>query len=229
MAKDGNPSFLSRLREGYKLAKVGDSRLGLWVLGTFVVGTALGFLFFHTFPPNWLVFDLFSGILVGVLATLIVFTRRARASQIRQIEGKPGAPLAMLQMFKRGWKTDQMVAVTKQQDMVHRLVGPPGIILIGDGNPGRLKALMAEQTKRHQRVASEAPVHALVVGTGAGEIPLGKLERHIRKMKRQIAPAEMTDLLYRLKAIDAARPVLPMPKGPMPTSMKGMRGNLRGR
>jgi hypothetical protein len=48
-------------------------------------------------------------------------------------------------------------------------------------------------------------------------------------MKRQVKPAEMTDVLNRLKAIDASRPAAPLPKGPIPTSMKGMRGQMRGR
>jgi hypothetical protein len=43
----------------------------------------------------------------------------------------------------------------------------------------------------------------------------------------------MTDVLARLKALDAQRGTLPMPKGPVPTSqrsaMRGMRQNLRGR
>jgi hypothetical protein len=39
----------------------------------------------------------------------------------------------------------------------------------------------------------------------------------------------MTEVLSRLKAIDASRQQVPLPKGPVPTSMKGMRGNLRGR
>jgi hypothetical protein len=60
-------------------------------------------------------------------------------------------------------------------------------------------------------------------------VPLPKIARHIQKMKRQVKPAEITDVLARLKAIDASRPVVPMPKGPVPTSMKGMRGNFRGR
>jgi hypothetical protein len=49
------------------------------------------------------------------------------------------------------------------------------------------------------------------------------------KLGRKVKPAEITDLLNRLKAIDASRGKVPLPKGPMPTSMKGMRGNLRGR
>ena len=51
----------------------------------------------------------------------------------------------------------------------------------------------------------------------------------MQKLGRQVKPAEMTDLLPRLKALDAQRGNMPLPKGPVPTSMKGMRGNLRGR
>ena len=32
-----------------------------------------------------------------------------------------------------------------------------------------------------------------------------------------------------IRALDATRSSMPIPKGPVPTSMKGMRGNLRGR
>jgi hypothetical protein len=72
-------------------------------------------------------------------------------------------------------------------------------------------------------------VHEVICGNGEGQVPLSKIARHIQKMKRQVKPAEITDVLARLKAIDASRPIVPMPKGPVPTSMKGMRGNFRGR
>jgi hypothetical protein len=39
----------------------------------------------------------------------------------------------------------------------------------------------------------------------------------------------MTDILARLRALDAQGRNIPIPKGPIPTSMKGQRGNLRGR
>jgi hypothetical protein len=108
-------------------------------------------------------------------------------------------------------------------------VGPPGIVLVGEGNAQRLKSLMANERRRHERVAAEVPIHDVVVGDGEGQVRLPKLVRHITKLKRQVAPADMTDLLNRLKAIDAARPNIPLPKGPMPTSMKGLRGQMRGR
>jgi hypothetical protein len=48
------------------------------------------------------------------------------------------------------------------------------------------------------------------------------------KLPRKIQPADVTDLLQRLKALDAMRPQLPIPKGPMPTSAKQARQTMRG-
>jgi hypothetical protein len=38
----------------------------------------------------------------------------------------------------------------------------------------------------------------------------------------------MTEVLYRLKAMDATRSAVPLPKGPIPTNMKGLRSQMRG-
>jgi len=145
------------------------------------------------------------------------------------MEGQPGAAAAALRMLKRGWKTDPVIAFTKQQDVVHRVVGPPGIVLIGEGNPNRLRQLMAGERRKHERVVADAPIHEVVCGNGEGQVPLSKLVRHVSKLKRQVKPAEMTDILGRLRALDANRSNIPLPKGPVPTSMKGMRQNMRGR
>lgn len=227
--KPPKQSRIKQLGQAYRITKQGDPRIGWILLGTFVFFTAVGYALFWLLPPSWLIFDIFSGIMIGVLGALIVFGRRATKSQLAQMEGQPGAAVAVLSMLKRGWKTDKVIAFNKQQDVVHRVVGPPGIVLVGEGNPNRLKALMASERTKHQRVASEAPIHEVVIGYGEGEVPLGKLTKHVTKMKRQVQPAEITDLLARLRALDASRPNIPLPKGPVPTSMKGMRGNLRGR
>jgi hypothetical protein len=145
------------------------------------------------------------------------------------MEGQPGAAAAALRMLRRGWKTEPVVAFNKQQDVVHRVVGPPGIVLIGEGNPHRLRQLMTGEHRKHERVASEVPIHEVVCGNAEGQVPLARLVRHVNKLGRRVKPAEMTDILNRLKALDANRSNIPLPKGPVPTSMKGMRQNMRGR
>ena len=60
-------------------------------------------------------------------------------------------------------------------------------------------------------------------------MPLPKLARTVQKLGRKVKPAEMTDVLNRIKALDANRPAIPLPKGPVPNSMKGMRQNMKGR
>jgi hypothetical protein len=219
---------IKQLRQSYTMTKQTDPKIGLVLLGTFLLAFAAGFAVIYLLLRT-LYFPIVFGVLVGVLAVLIVFGRRAQRSGVAQIEGKPGAAAAVLGMLKRGWKTDPAIAVNKQQDIVTRVVGPPGIVLIGEGNPNRLRPMLNSERRKHERVASETKIHEVVVGNGPGEVPLGKLTRHVTKLGRDLKPAQMTDVLNRIKALDANRSAVPMPKGPIPTSMKGMRGAQRGR
>jgi len=230
------PEKTSRRRqfiETYKMAKKGDPRLGLWVLLTFFAGAMIGVLLFWLLPPDGGVFEIISmvvgGLLFGTMTALIIFSRRAQASAFEQMKGRPGAAAAALQTLRRGWTTTPAVAFTKQQDVVHRVVGRPGIVLVGEGNYNRLRGLLVTERRKYERVASETPVHEVYVGEGDNQVPLPKLVRHVTKLPKGLRPAEMTDVLNRLKAIDANRSNIPLPKGPVPTSMKGMRGNMRGR
>jgi hypothetical protein len=239
MAKDPkpvDPDKMSRSKqfiETYRMARKSDPRLGLWILGSFLLGAAVGFVVFWVLPgEGWLgiVISVVGALLLGVLLAMIVFGRRAQKAAYAQMEGQPGAAAAALRMLRgRSWKTDPVIAFTKQQDVVHRVVGPPGIVLVGEGNPTRLRQLMLSERRKHERVAAEVPIQEVVCGNGEGQVPLPKLVRHVQKLGRQLKPAEMTDVLYRLKALDANRSPIPMPKGPVPTSMKGMRGQMRGR
>ena len=230
-----DPEKMSRRQqfvETYRMAKRSDPSLGLWVAGSFLVGAVIGFVLFWLLPGHGLlgtVLAIVGAILFGVLAAMIVFGRRAQKAAYGQMEGQPGAAAAALRMLRRGWKTDPVVAFNKQQDVVHRVVGPPGIVLVGEGNAGRVRQLLANERRKHERVATDTPVREVVCGNGDGEIPLPRLVKHISKMKRQVKPAEMTAILGRLRALDANRPNVPLPKGPVPTSMKGMRQNMRGR
>jgi hypothetical protein len=233
---DVDPSSMSRRKQmaaTYRMAKKTYRWLPFLLLGTFLVAGGLGFALFYWVLPGGgvigLVISIVGGFMLGLLAMMLLFGRRAQSAAYAQMEGTPGAGARALSTLRRGWKTDEVVAFTKQQDMVHRVVGPPGIVLVGEGNPHRLKTLMATEERRHARVASEVPIYQVVVGNDEGQVPIRKLVRHVTKLGRNVKGAELTDVLSRLKAIDANRSNLPIPKGPMPTSMKGMRGQMRGR
>ena len=223
----------AQIMQTYQMAKRTDPRLGLIVMGVFVLGAALGFGLMWLLPGSgWisLVISVVGALLIGMLCALLVFGRRAQRAAYVQMEGQPAAAAGALQMLRRGWKVDPVVGFTKQQDVVHRVVGPPGIVLVGEGSsPSRVRQLLATERKKHERVAFEVPIHEIVAGRGEGEVPLPKLVRHVQKLGRSVKPAEMTDILQRLKALDAQRGKLPLPKGPVPTSMKGMRSQQRGR
>jgi hypothetical protein len=214
------------------MARKTDRAIGWWILGTFLLAAAVGFTLFYLLPGEGVFGYIIAGLgafLFGLLAAMIIFGRRAQKAAYGQMEGQPGAAAAALRMLRRGWKSDVAIAFNKQQDVVHRVVGPPGIVLVGEGNPHRLRQLMASERRKHERVASEVPIHEVISGREEGQVPLPKLSRHIQKLGRQVKPAEMTDILNRIKALDAQRSPIPLPKGPVPTSMKGMRGNMRGR
>ena len=225
----GKPGRIKQVLQSYQMTKRSDPRIGLVLLGTFVLSGAAAFALVLLLLGGSLVFPIVFGVLVGTLAVMIVFGRRAQRAALAQIEGQPGAAAAALGLLRRGWQTDPAIGFTRQQDVVHRLVGPPGIVLIGEGNPNRLKPLMASERRKHERVVSETPVTELIVGDGPGEVPLAKLVRRVSKLPRALKPAQMTDVLARLKALDANRSNVPLPKGPIPTSMKGARQNMRGR
>lgn len=228
--KAKKPSRIKQIRQSYQMTKQTDPKIGLVLLGWFLGVGAVAFLVVFFLNVAGPVFSVIFGILCGLLAALIVFGRRAQASALSQIEGKPGAAVAALGMLKRGWDINpQPIAFTKQQDIVSRVVGPPGIVLIGEGNPNRLRPLLASERRKHERVASETPIHEVLVGNGADQVPLDRLMKHVRKLGKDLKPAQMTDVLQRIRALDANRSNVPVPKGPMPTNMKGLRQNMRGR
>lgn len=227
-AKKKGAGRIKQIRQTYTLTKKTDPKIGLILLGVFLGAGVVAAAALYLFQGN-VAFSVVFGVLVGILAALIVFGRRGQHSAISQIEGKPGAAAAVLGMLRRGWKIDPGIAFNKQQDVVHRVVGPPGIILVGEGNPNRLKSLLSSERRKHERVASETRLSEVIVGDGEGQVPLRKLVRNVSKRKKALKPSEMTDVLARLKALDANRSNIPLPKGPIPTSMKGSRQNMRGR
>ena len=228
-AGEDKPGRLKQMALVFTMTRKSDPMIGWILLGVFLVVGAIGFaLFFFLIPGGW-GFDLVTGIMLGLLATLIVFGRRAQKAQYAQMEGQTGAAAAVLQQLGRGWKVEPAIAFNRNQDLVHRVVGPPGVVLVGEGNPNRLRSLLGSEHRKHARVVSETPIFEVVSGDGPDSVSVPKLNKHVTKLGRNLKPADMTDVLARLRALDAHRSNMPVPKGPMPTSAKGARQNMRGR
>ena len=209
------------IRDNYRMAKEYDPKLGWILLAILVVGLgafiALGVTTGNIF--TWLIV----GISTVIVVISIVFSRRAMRSAYKSIEGQPGAAVAIVQnMSKAGWGITAGVAANKHQDLVHRAIGRPGIVLIGEGTSPALPALLASEQKRTKRFVPDAPISELIVGTEEGQVPIAKLDKHLRKMPKVLAPGEVTAMRKRLDALAAAP--LPIPKGPMPKSGRVPRG-----
>jgi hypothetical protein len=156
------------------------------------------------------------GFPLAFLAMAVVFGRRAERAAFGQMEGQPGAAAAVLENVGRGWSVTPAVAMNRSQDVVHRAVGRPGIVLVAEGNPNRLKSLLAAEKKKMQRLVADAPVHELIVGTGEGEVPLKKLRTTLLKLPRVLLGSQVTTVNDRLRAMGDLMSNMPLPKGPMP-------------
>jgi Domain of unknown function (DUF4191) len=155
------------------------------------------------------------GVLLALSAAMILFGRFAQSAQYAAVEGKPGGAAAILQSMRGGWTVTPAVAANRNMDVVHRAVGKPGVVLVGEGSPTRLPGLLAAEKKRISRVAYETPIYDFQVGNEEGQIPISKLQRKIMRLPRNLRGAEVSELNYRLKALPQS---LQMPKGPMPKS-----------
>ncbi|MFI0819112.1 DUF4191 domain-containing protein [Streptomyces sp. NPDC021098] len=217
-----NPGRLKQIALTYKMTKRVDSKVGLVVAGvgiiTFGVLLAIGFLIGHP------VFLGILGFVLAFLAMAIIFGRRAERAAFGQMEGQPGAAAAVLENVGRGWSVTPAVAMNRNQDVIHRAVGKAGVVLVGEGNPNRLKGMLAAEKKRMSRIVSDVPVHDVIVGTEEGQVPIKKLRTTLLKLPRVLPGAQVTVVNERLRALGDLMSNMPIPKGPMPKGMRMPKG-----
>ena len=209
-----------QIRTAFTLTRQGDPKLVPLLLAAFLlpVGVllAVGFVVGHPIYLGVL------GLLVALVVVVAVFGRRMQKMQYAQVEGQPGAAAAVLQTVRGNWRVTPAVGFTREQDLVHRIVGLPGVILVGEGNPSRTRGLIGTEKKRLARFIGETPVYDVIVGDGEGQIPLKSVQRHLMKLPRNIKPARVNELERMFKAMPSG---LPIPKGAMPTRVP--RGKMR--
>jgi hypothetical protein len=202
------------LRQVWTQVRTIDRRLGWWVLLAAVLGIAVGVGIGWLSSP-WLAAPL--GILTGLLVALATFNLRARRASFRMLEGQVGAAAAVLQQLRGAWFVTPAVGVTAKQDLVHRVVGPPGVVLVGEGAPQRVQGMLAQERRRLAKAMPDLAITTVVVGTGEDEVALARLQRHLTRLPRRVRRRDVAKLERRLKPLTRS---LPIPGGIDPTAAR---------
>ncbi|MGV0041718.1 DUF4191 domain-containing protein [Mycobacterium colombiense] len=216
----------TQLWQAFNIQRQEDKRLLPYMIGAFVlivgisvgVGIWAGGLTMITMIPL--------GVVLGGLVAFIVFGRRAQKSVYSKAEGQTGAAAWALDNLRGKWRVTPGVAATGHFDAVHRVIGRPGVILVGEGSASRVRPLLAQEKKRTARLIGDVPIYDIVVGNGEDEVSLAKLERHLTRLPANITVKQMDTLESRLAALGSRAGAAVMPKGPLPNSGK-MRGVQR--
>jgi len=206
----------AQIFEAFKMQRREDKALIPWMLGSVLVVTGVVFGAGFLFDMQWVLLPL--GIVLGLILALVVFGRRVQRTVYSKADGQPGAAGWALDNVRGRWRVTQSVAATTQLDAVHRVLGAPGVVLVGEGAPHRVKNLVAQEKKRVARLVGETPIYDVVIGNGEDEVPLRRLQPYLMKLPRNLKPAQVDALEAKLAALGNRGAALP--KGPMPQGAK---------
>jgi hypothetical protein len=215
-------STMSSLAQNWRMTQKVYRALPLEVGGLFVLTFAVAFVpiaLWLNWPTALLV-----AFPMALLAGTFWFSRRAMRAAYTQIEGQPGAAAAVIQSLRGGnWLVTPGVAVNKSQDILHRVVGKPGVILVSEGPSSRVVPMLANERKRTARWLPDIPIYEMQVGNEEGQVPLSKLQKSLSKLPRNLRGGEITEVRRKLDALGNAATSMPIPKGPVPTSARQVR------
>lgn len=219
---------LGQLREVLALTYKSDRKLPLWLLAAFLplplIGLLIGSLLIRGTGST--IYYTVIGAVLGLLAALIVFGRRAEKAAYTRLGDSPGAAAAALNTLRKNWTVEPGIAATRSMEVVHRAVGRPGIVLVGEGpNDNRVSALLATESKRHSRVAPDTPLHLITAGSTPGRVPVARLPKRVGKLPVVLSGSDVSELNRRLKALGIGAPKLPA--GPIPRGGVRMPKGLR--
>ena len=208
-------SQLAVVKDAYKLVKKDSPLAVVWCLVIFVLVLTFGVII-----GNNLGHPIYAGFItlpVAFLAASFLFTRYANTAAFASIQGQLGAGASVLMSIKRGFVTTPAVNVNRDQDMVHRVSGKAGIILVGEGGFG-VKSLMQDEKRKMERFLSGVPVTEVMVGENSGQVSIRKLHKHLKKLPKKLNTAQLREVRARLRSVGGLN--LPMPKGPIPTNVR---------
>ncbi|MDY5584218.1 MAG: DUF4191 domain-containing protein [Arcanobacterium sp.] len=176
---------------------------------------------------SWIFWPLI-GIMITFTLPLLVLTQFVRKASYQQIDGRPGAAGAVINQIRRGWVfSEEPVRFNpKTQDLLFRLVGRPGVVIVSEGPANRVNRLIADERAAIKRVAPSAPIHVIQVGHDEGQTPISDLQKALRKLPKQITNEELSALAARLSAVRTNN--VQIPKGIDPKNVRANRRAMRG-
>lgn len=229
MAKESKsnkaPGFFAQFGEQVKFLRGIDPRaLPIAILigiATFVVILILGSIL-SNFQFLGVAIWAILGLVAGYMSTLLTLTNRANKAIFTKYASEPGRiSLTVGTLTRRVYKgTNQPVAVNpRTKDMVFRVVGPAGVVLLGEGGKASTQQLLEDERRKVQRVASGVTVHLFYSSEDGNGVPINVLHKKVNKLKKTMSKTEIRAVQNRLSAMDF-RGGLPIPKGIDPTKMR---------
>jgi hypothetical protein len=199
-------------RDAYAVTKQVKPWISIALIAVFLVTWAIGIGIGITIgQPVYLGFVFLP---IALLAAMLLFTRQAGSAAYVSIEGQIGAGASVLMSIRKGWTTTPAVAVSRNQDMVHRSVGRAGLVISGEGSDS-VRQMMSDERKKAERFAPGVPVIEILIGNEENRTPIKKLQREMRRLPKKLSAHQMREVRARLKAVGGMS--MPIPKGPMPT------------
>jgi hypothetical protein len=223
-AQPEKPTFLQGLKQLPVAMKFTAKRDKLFVplaLAAVVVPLGLGILL-GVLGLGWL--WMIAAVMMALLGVMLVLNLRANKAMMAEYEGQPGAAAQVLQTMRGDWRVRAAFASTTSMDMVHVVIGRPGVILIGEGNPQRLRSMLGQEKRRLSKIIGSVDMREYIIGNDEGQLPLKKIRTTFLKLPRTITGKEVNALETRLTAL-AARTQLP--KGAIPKNMRPPKGAFR--
>ncbi|WP_026459338.1 DUF4191 domain-containing protein [Schaalia vaccimaxillae] len=199
-----------------------------WLLGgVSVVVIALALAVCFLTKGNWILWTVL-GILLALTAAMGILSFMVRRAMYAQIDGTVGAVYGVLSQIRSGWIIpEQPQQVTRQQDVIWRIVGRPGVVLISEGPSSRVQPLMNAERNHIRKVIQNVPVHVIQTGHSDGQIELAKLQGKLRSLKKELAKEDVPSVAARLAALRSSQ--MPIPKGIDPMKARPNRRAMRGR
>ncbi len=234
MATQNNPQkkkhWWNNIADVYRVTKRSYSWIG-WAMLAALLSVPLIVLiicFLVPFSVGRSIFYVIVGLSLGMLLATTLLTRLANSAMYKQLEGVKGNVYAVLRSIKRGWIVEQEpVAINRKQDLVYRLVGRPGIVLISEGPSSRVSELLKDQERKCHRVAPSVPIHKIQSGQGKNQVPIGKLLKTINRLKKEIGKDEVPIVGQRLQSLQ--NKAYRLPGGVDPAKAKMNRRMFRGK